>query len=97
MPRPDGGHQTLTMARPSDPLLNSAMRVLEVEAIDNDAARDLLELLDSIPSEVGWAWSALEILSNFRDGAKVQSRHVFIACLLKELSALHPVPMLMLH
>jgi hypothetical protein len=42
------------MGRPSDPLLNSAMRVLEIEAIDNPDAAHLLDLLDSLP-EQGWA------------------------------------------
>ena len=84
------------MARPNDPLLASALHVLEIEAIDNPDAAHLLDLLDSLP-ELSWAWSAMEVIGNFGNGDKVKSKPIFIAVLLKELSAMHPVPPMLLH
>ena len=78
------------------PLVASALAALEREAEDNaDAAR----LLATIEGDYGIRcyWCCLEALNHFDCEGPIQSRPVLLSALLKELSAVNPVPLSLLH
>jgi hypothetical protein len=79
----------------SRPLLASALVALAREAEDNaDAARLLATIEEMQGPCCHWCW--LEALNHFDCDGPIRARPVLLSVLLKELSAVNPVPLSLL-
>jgi hypothetical protein len=77
------------------PLVASALAALEREAQDNADAARLLATIEEVHGFCCyWCW--LEVLNHFDCNGPIRSRPVLLSVLLKELSAVNPVPLSLL-
>jgi hypothetical protein len=74
------------------PLVASALAALEREAEHNDDAARLLATIEGVRG-VCCYWCWLEVLNHFDCDGPIRSRPVLLSVLLKELSAVNPVPL----
>jgi hypothetical protein len=77
------------------PLVASALAALEREAEDNADAARLLAIIEEMQGPCcHWYW--LEVLNHFDCEGPIRARPVLLSVLLKELSAVNPVPLSLL-
>jgi hypothetical protein len=79
----------------SSPLVASALAALEREARHSRDAARLLAIIEEMQGPCcHWCW--LEALNHFHCEGPIRARPVLLSVLLKELSAVNPVPLSLL-